>query len=108
MNRVDINFEMYFMTNKKTILKSMLFCFLLIGTLKVAKKQNVTALLGWRAAKEVGGSEGLQWAVSGTGSYVGSVAGVWAATQAGALLGTTVGPVGTFFGAAIGAGVGAY
>ena len=96
------------MTNKKTILKSMLFCFLLMGTLKVAKKQNVTALLGWRAARAVGGSEGLQWAVSGTGSYVGSVAGVWAATQAGALLGTTVGPVGTFFGAAIGAGVGAY
>ena len=96
------------MTNKKTILKSMVFCFLLLTTIKVAKKQNVTALLGWRAAQALGGSEGVQWAASGTVGYVGSVAGVWAAVQAGALLGTTVGPIGTFFGAAIGAGVGAY
>lgn len=86
----------------------MFFCFLLIGTIKVAQKQNMIALLGWRAAKAISNNEGLQWAVSSTGGYAGSVAGIWAATQAGALLGTSVGPIGTFFGAAIGAGIGAY
>jgi hypothetical protein len=96
------------MINKKIALASLLSCFLAMGTLQTVHRNGTSAKLGWRAAKAVGGSEGVQWAVSGAGGYAGAVAGAWGAVQAGALIGTTVGPVGTFVGGLIGAGVGAW
>lgn len=49
---------------------------------------------GWYLARRAGWGEGPEWAVAGTGGFVGAAGGAWAGARVGAMVGMYGGPIG--------------